>query len=99
MDQLTQRLRRSRSACVREAIAQVVQWFGQNHEAMRQSALIAQQVQETQWSEPLPDWSDWTASLQWHCNGLDRHHGHRRGLLRQPRLVVVIQANRWLDLP
>ena len=54
-DQLAQRLGRSRSACVREAIAQYVQRFGQNDEAKRQSALIAQQVQDTQWSEPLPD--------------------------------------------
>ena len=61
LDQLAQRLGRSRSACVREAIAQYVQRFGQNDEAKRQSALIAQQVQDTQWSEPLPDWSDWTA--------------------------------------
>ena len=61
LDQLAQRLERSRSDCVREAIDQYVQRFGQNHEAKRQSALIAQQVQETEWSEPLPDWSDWTA--------------------------------------
>ena len=61
LDQLAQRLGRSRGACVREAIAQYVQRFGQNDEAKRQSALIAQQVQDTQWSEPLPDWSDWTA--------------------------------------
>ena len=61
LDQLAQRLGRSRSAYVREAITQYVQRYGQNDEAKRQSALIAQQVQDTQWSEPLPDWSDWTA--------------------------------------
>ena len=61
MDQLTQRLGQSRSAYVREAIAQVVQRFRQDGKAKRQSALIAQQVQETEWTEPLPDWSDWTA--------------------------------------
>ena len=61
LDQLAQRLGRSRSACVREAIDQYVQRFGQIDEAKRQSALIAQQVQDTEWSEPLPDWSDWTA--------------------------------------
>ena len=60
-DQLAQRLGQSRSACVREAIDKDVQRFGQNDEAKRQSALIAQQVQETQWTESLPDWSDWTA--------------------------------------
>ena len=48
LDQLSQRLGRSRSACVREAIAQDVQRFGHNDEAKRQSALIAQQVQETE---------------------------------------------------
>ena len=59
-DQLAQRLGRSRSACVREAIAQDVQRFGHNDEAKRQSALIAQQDQDTEWSESLSDWSDWT---------------------------------------
>ena len=52
LDQLAQRLGRSRSACVREAIAQYVQRFGQNDEAKRQSALIAQQVQDTMGNTP-----------------------------------------------
>ena len=61
LDQLAQRLGRSRSACVREAIAQYVQRFGQDEEARRQSAVIATHAEEMDWSEPCPDWSDWTA--------------------------------------
>ena len=61
LDQLAERMGKSRSACVREAIAQYVQRFGQNNEALRQSTLIAQHARQTNWSEQVPDWSDWTA--------------------------------------
>ena len=54
-------MRKTRSACVREAIAQYVQLFGQNDEALRQSTLIAQHARQTDCSEQVPDWSDWTA--------------------------------------
>ena len=36
LDQLAKRMGKSRSACVRDAIAQYVQRFGQNDEALRQ---------------------------------------------------------------
>ena len=61
LDQLAERIGKSRSACVREAIAQYVQRFGQNDEALRQSTLIAKHARQTNWSEQVPDWSDWTA--------------------------------------
>ena len=61
LDKLAQRLGRSRSSCVREAIAQYVQRFGQGDEARRQSAVVATHAQDKDWSEPCPDWSDWTA--------------------------------------
>ena len=61
LDQLAQRLGRSRSACVREAIAQYVQRFGGDEEAQRQSAVIATHSEEMDWNEQCPDWSDWTA--------------------------------------
>ena len=52
---------KSRSTCVREAIAQYVQRFSNNDEAQRQSALIAEHSSKPNWSEQLPDWTDWTA--------------------------------------
>ena len=61
LNQLAQRLGRSRCSCVHEAIEQYVQRFGHNDEARRQSAVIAMQVQNKDWSEECPDWSDWTA--------------------------------------
>ena len=62
LDRLAERMGKSRSACVREAIAQYVQRFGQNNdEALRQSTLIAEHAHHTDWSEQVPDWSDWTA--------------------------------------
>ena len=48
LDQLAQRLGRSRSACVGEAIAQFFKRLCQNDEAKRQSVLIAQQLQDTE---------------------------------------------------
>ena len=61
LDQLAERMGKSRSACVREAIAQYVQRFGQNDEALRQSTLIAEHAHQTDWCDQVPNWSDWTA--------------------------------------
>ena len=61
LDQLAKRMGKTRSACIREALAQYVQRFGQNDEALRQSTLIAEHARKTTWSEQVPDWSDWTA--------------------------------------
>jgi len=61
LDELAQRMGKSRSACVREAITQYVQRFGQNDEARRQSLLIAEHVDQNAWCDQMPDWSDWTA--------------------------------------
>ena len=60
LDQLAERMGKSRSTCVREAITQYVQRFGQNDEA-QQSTLIAEHARQTDWSDQVPDWSDWTA--------------------------------------
>jgi hypothetical protein len=38
-----------------------VQYFADDAEAKRQSALIQAQGDGAHWSEQLPDWSDWTA--------------------------------------
>ena len=61
LDALARSMGKSRSACVREAIAQYVQRFGSTDEARRQSALIASAGDPGHWSEQLPDWADWTA--------------------------------------
>ena len=61
LDHWAERMRKSRSACVREPLAHYVQRFGQNDEALRQSTLIAEHARQTNWSEQVPDWSDWTA--------------------------------------
>ena len=61
LDQLAERMGKSRSACVRDAIAQCVQRFGQNDEALRQSTLIAEHAHQTDRCDQVPDWSDWTA--------------------------------------
>jgi predicted transcriptional regulator len=60
LDELARSMGKSRSACVREAIAQYVQRFSSD-EALRQSALIAAAGDPGHWSEQLPDWADWTA--------------------------------------
>ena len=60
LNQQAQRLGRSRYSCVHEAIDQYLQRYGQNDEARRQSAVIAMHVQNTDWGEECPDWSDWT---------------------------------------
>ena len=60
LERLAQSLGKTRSACVREAIANYLARFDGDEEAKRQSSLIA--ASSTQpWSEPLPDWDDWTA--------------------------------------
>jgi predicted transcriptional regulator len=61
LDQLELSIGKSRSACVREAIAQYVQRFSNNDEVQRQSALIAKHSSKTNWREQLPDSPDWTA--------------------------------------
>lgn len=61
LDRLARSLGKSRSACVREAIAQYVERFADGGEARRQSALIAEHNSLAHWSEKLPDWADWTA--------------------------------------
>jgi predicted transcriptional regulator len=61
LDQLALSLGKSRSSCVREAIALYVDRFSGGEEALRQSRLIRQQAGSTHWSEQLPDWTDWTA--------------------------------------
>ena len=61
LNQLAQRLGRSRHSGVNEAIEQCVQRCGHNDEARRQSAVIAMHVQKKDWGEDCPDWSDWTA--------------------------------------
>ncbi len=47
LDQLAKRMGQSRSACVRDAIAQYVQRFGQNDEALQQLTLIAEHAHQT----------------------------------------------------
>ncbi|MFL0770916.1 MAG: ribbon-helix-helix protein, CopG family [Prochlorococcus sp.] len=61
LDQLAHSMGKSRSACVREAIAQYVQRFCNDDEPRCQSALIAELSRKLAWSEQLPDWADWTA--------------------------------------
>lgn len=61
LDQVAKRMGKSRSACVRDAIALYVQRFGKNDEALRQSTLIAEHAHQTDWCDNVPDWSDWTA--------------------------------------
>ena len=61
LDQLALSLGKSRSTCVREAIALYVDRFSGGEEALRQSQLIRQQAGSSHWSEQVPDWSDWTA--------------------------------------
>ena len=61
LDQLALSLGKSRSSCVREAIALYVERFSGGEEALRQSRLIRQQAGTAHWSEQVPDWTDWTA--------------------------------------
>jgi metal-responsive CopG/Arc/MetJ family transcriptional regulator len=50
----------TRSACIREAIRQYLLRHGDSDEARRQSEHLAL-LEPPNWSEQLPDWSDWTA--------------------------------------
>jgi len=61
LDQLARQLGKSRSACIREAISQYLIRHGDGEEARRQSERLAQ-LEQPNWSEQVPDWSDWTAS-------------------------------------
>ena len=61
LDQLARQLGKSRSACVRDALRQYLQRYGDNEEACRQSRLLAALEPQGHWSEQLPDWNDWTA--------------------------------------
>ena len=61
LDRVAHNLGKTRSACVREAIAHYLMRFDGDEEAKRQSSLIAASSSTQQWSEPLPDWDDWTA--------------------------------------
>ena len=61
LDRLADSLGKTRSACVSEAIAHYLSRFDGDEEAKRQSSLIAASSSTQQWSEPLPDWDDWTA--------------------------------------
>jgi len=61
LDQLARSMGKSRSACVREALALYVKQFGGQAEAKRQSRLIAAHSSSAHWSEQVPDWADWTA--------------------------------------
>jgi predicted transcriptional regulator len=60
LDQLARQLGKSRSACIREAISQYLLRHGDHEEAQRQSLLLAE-LESPNWSEQIPDWSDWTA--------------------------------------
>ena len=61
LDRVAGQLGKSRSACVREAIAAYIQRHGDADEALRQSQVLAASEQACHWSEQVPDWSDWTA--------------------------------------
>jgi predicted transcriptional regulator len=60
LDQLARQQGKSRSACVREAISQYLLRHGDGEEARRQSLRLAER-ESPNWSEQVPDWSDWTA--------------------------------------
>ena len=54
----------SRSACVRQALDDYLVLHGGNTQlAAQQSLAVAKAAQpaDEAWSEPLPDWADWTA--------------------------------------
>jgi hypothetical protein len=60
LDQLAHQLGKSRSSCIREAISQYLLRHGDDEEARRQSQRLAE-LEAPNWSEQVPDWSDWTA--------------------------------------
>ena len=69
LDQLARSMGKSRSACVREAIAQYVQRFSTTDEAQRQSALIAAAGDSANWSWDYPDSVD-RRHLSWQRGGM-----------------------------
>jgi len=60
LDRLALRQGRTRSACVREAIQQYLLRHGDSEEARRQSEHLGR-LEQPNWSEQVPAWSDWTA--------------------------------------
>jgi metal-responsive CopG/Arc/MetJ family transcriptional regulator len=60
LDRLARQQGMTRSACIREAIRQYLLRHGDSDEARRQSEHLAL-LEPPNWSEQLPDWSDWTA--------------------------------------
>jgi predicted DNA-binding protein len=60
LDAVAKRLGKSRSACIREAIDHYLMRQADSDEARRQSEHIAQ-LEQTHWSEQVPNWSGWTA--------------------------------------
>jgi predicted transcriptional regulator len=60
LDRLAEQQGKSRSACIREAIRQYLLRHGDGEEARRQSEHLAQ-LEQSHWSEQVPNWSDWTA--------------------------------------
>jgi protein involved in temperature-dependent protein secretion len=60
MDLLARQQGKPRSACIREAIRQLLLRHGDSDEARHQYEHLAQ-LEPPNWSEQLPDWSDWTA--------------------------------------
>ena len=60
LDRLARQQGRTRSACIREAIQQDLLRHGDSEEARRQSEHLAQ-LEQPNWSEQVPGWSDWTA--------------------------------------
>ena len=61
LDRLADSLSKTRIACVSEAMAHYLSRFDGDEEAKRQSSLIAASSSTQAWSEPLPNWDDWTA--------------------------------------
>ena len=60
LDLLARQQGMTRSACIREAIRQSLLRHGDNDEARLHSEHLAR-LEPPNWSEQLPDWSDWTA--------------------------------------
>ena len=60
LDRLAQQQGKTRSACIRDAIHQYLLRHGAGEEARRQSEQLSQ-LEQPNWSEQVPNWSDWTA--------------------------------------
>ena len=58
---LAQRLQRSRSSCVGDAIQHYLQQIPDPDGVREQSQRIAAHESEPHWSEAVPDWSHWSA--------------------------------------